>query len=181
MSQAELLRLIVTVLHDLGIRHMLVGSHASSYYGEPRSTHDIDMVIDLPAEKIAPLISRFDPTRYYLSESALREGRMANLIDTFTGDKVDLFFAGDSATAKAELSRSKPGEIFDVDIKLISPEALILSKGLWSRDIGGSQRQDEDVRLVLRNQKDKLDWNYLEARIRNHDLVDWFERLRQTP
>ena len=47
MSQAELLGLLISVLGDLGISHMLVGSHASSFYGEARSTHDVDLVIDL--------------------------------------------------------------------------------------------------------------------------------------
>lgn len=82
MSQAELLRLVVAVLEDLGIAHMLVGSHASSFYGEARSTHDVDLVIDLDPAKINELVARFDPERYYISETALREGRMAKLIDT---------------------------------------------------------------------------------------------------
>ena len=47
MSQAELLGLLVSVLGDLGIAHMLVGSQASSFYGEARSTHDVDLVIDI--------------------------------------------------------------------------------------------------------------------------------------
>ncbi len=46
MSQAEVLALVVSVLEVLGIDHMLVGSHASSFYGEARSTYDVDFVID---------------------------------------------------------------------------------------------------------------------------------------
>jgi len=94
MSQAELLALIVSVLNDLKIEHMLVGSHASSFYGEARSTHDVDLVIDLDPVKIPALIASFPHDRYYLSEASLREGRMANLIDTQTGDKVDCFVLG---------------------------------------------------------------------------------------
>lgn len=67
MSQAELLSLIVAALNDLQIAHMLVGSHASSFYGEARSTHDIDLVIDLDPIKIPALVSRFDPDRYDFS------------------------------------------------------------------------------------------------------------------
>ena len=100
MSQAELLELVLGVLNRLGIESMLVGSYASSFYGEARSTHDIDLVIDLPAEKIDSLVESFDPNRYYLSAQALREGRMANLIDTLAGDKVDLFLLSDQQDAR---------------------------------------------------------------------------------
>ncbi len=76
MSQVELLELVMQILGQLGIESMLVGSHASSFYGEARSTHDIDMVIDLDPDKIDSLVSSFDPQRYYLSQQALREGRI---------------------------------------------------------------------------------------------------------
>ena len=82
MTQAELLRRVFDELVRLNIPAMPVGSHASSFYGEARSTHDIDIVIDLPVEKIPDLIKAFPASRYYLSEVALKEGRMAKLIDT---------------------------------------------------------------------------------------------------
>jgi len=52
MSQLELLSLVVGILREIDIQPMLVGSYASSYHGESRSTHDIDLVVDLPPEKI---------------------------------------------------------------------------------------------------------------------------------
>lgn len=47
MSQQELLKFVVSKLHELSVEFMLSGSHASSLQGEYRSTHDIDFVIDL--------------------------------------------------------------------------------------------------------------------------------------
>ena len=47
MSQAELLTRVVTVLQRQGVAHMLTGSHASGCYGDPRMTHDIDLVVDM--------------------------------------------------------------------------------------------------------------------------------------
>ena len=41
MTQAELLRYLVESLDSLGIDYMIVGSHASIYYGEPRFTQDV--------------------------------------------------------------------------------------------------------------------------------------------
>ena len=65
MSQAELLALVIENLNELQIPHMLVGSFASSFYGEARSTHDIDVVIDLAPTKIRSisLLSQGDRLR----------------------------------------------------------------------------------------------------------------------
>ena len=44
MEQIELLRRVVGILEGLRIRYILFGSMASSAYGEPRMTRDIDIV-----------------------------------------------------------------------------------------------------------------------------------------
>ncbi len=46
MSQQALLKKVIQVLDRAGIKYMITGSIVSSLQGEPRSTHDIDMVID---------------------------------------------------------------------------------------------------------------------------------------
>jgi len=160
MTQAELLALLVSVLDELEIPHMLVGSHASSFYGEARSTHDVDLVIDLDPEKIATLVGRFDPERYYFSEIALHEGRMANLIDTTTGDKVDCFLLGSDPVDRLFFSRRRQETVMGIRISLASPEDTILSKLRWSNQSGGSSQQHRDVREVFRYQSDKLDVEY---------------------
>lgn len=45
MSQQELLKKVIKVLEDARIQYMITGSVVSSLQGEPRSTHDIDMVV----------------------------------------------------------------------------------------------------------------------------------------
>ena len=161
MSQAELLRLLVSVLGDLGIEHMLVGSHASSFYGEARSTHDVDLVIDLEPTKIAALVERVDPARYYFSETALREGRMANLIDTLTGDKVDCFILGSDPVDRLSFSRRRSQTIMGIVVALASPEDTILAKLRWSEMRDGSSQQQRDVREIFRHQRGSLDVTYL--------------------
>ena len=161
MSQAELLGLLVSVLGDLGISHMLVGSHASSFYGEARSTHDVDLVIDLDPTKISALVGRFDPVRYYFSETALREGRMANLIDTLTGDKVDCFILSSDPIDRLSFSRRRSETIMGIELALASPEDTILAKLRWSEMSGGSSQQQHDVREIFRHQRESLDIAYL--------------------
>jgi hypothetical protein len=75
---------------------MITGSMASSLQGEPRATHDIDVVvaIDAPAETVlAALRAAFPEPDFYLDPGAVRDAivskGMFNVIDTREGDKID--------------------------------------------------------------------------------------------
>jgi hypothetical protein len=92
MSQQELLKHVVQTLARLEIEYMVTGSIASSLQGEPRSTHDIDIVVDLPPSKGSALAASFPPPGYHLDEEAVATAvaakGMANLIEPSSGDKV---------------------------------------------------------------------------------------------
>lgn len=61
MTQAELLRYLVDVFEGLGVEYMIGGSQASMYYGEPRLTRDVDVVVGLPLEDLPGFLGRFPP------------------------------------------------------------------------------------------------------------------------
>lgn len=177
MSQVELLKLVVEILGSLSIDYMLVGSHASSFYGEARSTHDIDMVIDLNPETIPLLIAQFDSQRYYLSEIALREGRMANLIDLETGDKVDLFLLTSEPLAREQFARRRSSNILGIDLMVASVEDTIISKLKWSAESGGSQQQLSDVREMIRLRKQQLDIAYIRRQLAQLGLTQAWQEI----
>ncbi len=165
MSQVELLAFLADILRQLEVEWMLVGSHASSYFGEARSTHDIDVVVDLPEQKVSKLMDIVPEDRYYLSEVAIREGRMANLIDTKTGDKVDMFFVGENVRSEQQLSRRVQAEILGVSVFVASIEDTIVSKLDWYQQTGGSERQVSDIRGIIRNQRTRIDLEQLVRRV----------------
>ncbi len=70
MTQDELLRHVVSVLEELKLRYFVTGSIASIYYGEPRLTNDIDIVVDLPEHSIPELCAAFPAAEFYLSDEA---------------------------------------------------------------------------------------------------------------
>ena len=162
MSQAELLSLVISIFAELGIEHMLVGSHASSFWGEARSTHDVDLVVKIDHDAIPKLVRKFDHHRYYLSEIAFREGRMSNIIDTFSCDKVDCFIFDNNPYDQLAFSRRLSKTIIDVNVDVASAEDTILSKLRWSNMVGGSAQQLTDAREILRVQGDALDAPYLQ-------------------
>lgn len=59
MSQQELLVKVTQVLNELGIDYMITGSMASNMQGEPRLTHDIDIVTITIPEKAIPELMKF--------------------------------------------------------------------------------------------------------------------------
>lgn len=61
MPDPDLLTLFVRPLEELGIRYMVSGSVASTLFGEPRMTHDVDLVAFLDEDAIAALGPVFAP------------------------------------------------------------------------------------------------------------------------
>ncbi len=49
------------------------GSFASSYHGDPRTTHDIGLVVDPTREALLAFVRSLDPSVRYVSEEAARE------------------------------------------------------------------------------------------------------------
>ena len=92
MTPLDTLRFVVQVLDSHGIEYMVTGSVASSLQGEPRATHDLDVVVAVRAEDAPVLVSHFKRPQFYLDEHAILEaietGGMFNAINLEEGDKV---------------------------------------------------------------------------------------------
>jgi len=59
MPQPELLEKVITVLNNSNVDYMITGSIVSSLQGEPRSTHDVDIVINIQTDAIQNLINQW--------------------------------------------------------------------------------------------------------------------------
>ncbi|MCC7263412.1 MAG: hypothetical protein IT369_12920 [Candidatus Latescibacteria bacterium] len=165
MSQQELLSKVIETLDQSGIDHMITGSVASSLQGEPRSTHDVDVVIAIQEADIEHLMRVFLPPRYYLDAEAIREAishrSMFNLIDVVEGDKVDFWLLTNQPFDQSRFARKYVEEVMGMRLKVSSPEDTILAKLLWAVKSGGSEKQFTDALRVFEVQHDTLDLNYL--------------------
>ncbi len=56
MTEQELLVDCLRRLNGLDLTYYLTGSMASNYWGIPRTTHDLDFVIQLPPSAVADLV-----------------------------------------------------------------------------------------------------------------------------
>ena len=183
MSQQELLKAVVVVLDAAGIDYMLTGSLVSSLQGDPRSTHDIDLVVAISsADGAASIAAAFPPPRFYLDEAAARtaiaRGDMFNLLDADTGDKVDFWLLTSDAFDQSRFRRKVVVNLGGVRINVSRPEDTVLMKLKWSRDSGGSEKQFQDARSVYELQYPELDQAYLDQWAPLLDVSALLARLR---
>jgi hypothetical protein len=165
MSQPELLKKVVEVLNRLQIDYMITGSMASSLQGEPRASHDIDLVVDLRPSHIKPLLLAFQSPDFYLEEIAILEAlehkSMFNLLHTTEGDKVDFWILTDEPFDKSRFARKYAEKSFQTSLNVSSPEDTILAKLRWAKKSGGSEKQFIDALRIYEVQYPHLDQDYL--------------------
>lgn len=162
---------------------MVTGSFASSMLGMPRTTRDLDVVVDPSEEQLRDLIAAFDPGAWYIDPAVVREafGRrsMFNLIHLDSGWKVDVMIRKDRPWSREEFARRTPIMVGSVPVMFLRAEDSILSKLEWVRQ-GGSLRQLEDAGGVLDVQGDAIDFAYLEFWARELDVLDLLEQIRKS-
>lgn len=61
---------VLGALAQTDIPHMVTGSLAASFYGEPRSTQDVDLVVEVPATRLDPLCAAFLELGFHVSPEA---------------------------------------------------------------------------------------------------------------
>lgn len=163
MSQPDFLAQVLSRLEVAHIPYMVVGSLGSTHYGEPRSTNDVDIVIDPSGEALTQFLASFGSEFYVSTEAALdafQRRSMFNIIDLKMSWKADLIFRKDSAFDREEFNRRRQANMYGQPVWLLSPEDSILSKLAWAK-LGASERQVRDARGVAAMLWASLDQNYL--------------------
>ncbi len=163
-EQSDFLKRLTAKLAEEGIPFMVVGSVAASYHGHPRSTLDIDVVVDAD-EKTLCHFARSLGEGYYVSEEAIREAvnsRTAfNIIDEASGYKANLIVRKERPFSRTEFGRRMRIGTLETTLEIATPEDVILSKLEWSK-LGASERHWTDALQVVRTQGRNLDLAYLE-------------------
>lgn len=183
MLQPKLLIKILDLLHTYKIDYMLTGSLVSSIQGEPRATHDVDILINITPDAIPALVEAFPPPVYYLSRSAVEEAirykSMFNLLDTTEGDKADFWILTDEPFDQSRFARKQEEKILGLSIKLSTPEDTILMKLRWAKLAGGSEKQFIDAMRVYEVQYRYLDVGYMEAWSQTLQIQELWKKLKQ--
>ena len=178
---------LARVFDDLAIRYVVGGSFASSLYGIPRATQDVDLVAEIGLPHVEALTNALGDEFYIdagMIRDAIRRRASFNVIHLATMFKADVFIPRGDAWSHEELSRARC-EQFDppdgrVTIRFASAEDTLLHKLVWYR-LGdyASDRQWGDVLGVLKVQSGSLDREYLEHWARLLNISDLLGRAQQ--
>jgi hypothetical protein len=182
MSQSELLKKVVAALEASNTPYMLTGSYASSLQGEPRLTHDIDLVVAITPTAARFLLSEFPSPDYYLDKNAIAEAierkSQFNLLDIRNGDKVDFWMLSDEPFDQSRFTRRYVEEFEGQRLYVSRPEDTILMKLRWAEMSGGSEKQFCDARSIYELQQSSLDIPYLERWARSLGISKLWERIK---
>ena len=148
------------------IPYALVGSVASSVYGEPRATNDVDLVIQIHADQAHRLIEAFPQDHFYLppeevllAELGRGHGAHLNVIAMDSMIKADLYPL--PADQRAWFARRSTVALAGRNIWVAAPEVVILHKLLFFRE-GGGEKHLRDIGGMLATLGPKLDRRWLD-------------------
>ena len=179
MNERELLVDCLRRLNATDVTYYLTGSMASNYWGIPRTTHDLDFVVQLPTSAVPQILQAFSED-FYLEEAAVRAAfwppHQFNAIDTRSALKVDFWLPKPEAFDREMLRRRAQVTLFGEPAWIATAEDVILHKLIWNR-ISPSERQLSDAAGVVAVQAGALDENYLKRWAQELNVTNAMDRL----
>jgi hypothetical protein len=168
MNPAEAFDLVRTALEQAAVRYAVGGSWASTAFGEPRLTNDVDILADFTPENLDRFLAALPKSLYADSDearSSLRLGRAFNVICMPAPFKFDLFPARAFPLGLQELDRAiflPQSGLSEAAIPFVTPEDILLAKLYWFREGGEvSELQWRDIQGIVRARGEFLDRDYL--------------------
>ncbi len=175
MPVPSLFQPFIEPLERLDLPYCITGSVASSVYGEPRLTADIDIVLLLQEANIQEFVAAFPDDRYYVppldlvSEQIQHSARgMFNIIHHTTQFKADFYLAADDPLQNWAIENRRRIDLGGEGIWVAPPEYVIVRKLEFFRE-GGSDKHLRDIRFILAATPVQHEFVEREVSLRNLD------------
>jgi hypothetical protein len=171
----DLISPFITRLDRLGLPYMVTGSTAGILYGEPRMTHDVDIVVAISAKDVDAFVAAFPIEDFYCPPEdvlavEVRRGHRGhcNLIHHESGFKADIYIAFDELHRWA-LAHRKTVELDGLALSIAPAEYVIVRKLEYFRE-GGSEKHLRDIRAMLDVSGTTIDHAQLATFVRERGL-----------
>jgi hypothetical protein len=179
VQQRNLFEPFIRRLDALGLPYIITGSTAGTLYGEPRLTHDIDLVVALTIRDVHRFVEAFPLEDFYCPpedvlaiEVRRRQRGHCNVIHHQTGFKADIYVAFDELHRWALANRRRLA-IDDLTLSVAPVEYVILRKLEYFRE-GHSEKHVRDIRGMLDASDAEIDTAFLAEKIAQLGLVaEW--------
>jgi hypothetical protein len=165
MAPFDLLGYVTGIAQSQGLQYFITGSTATIFYGEPRYTLDIDMVLAINASQVQEFCRQFPGPDFYVSESAAHEAinrhSQFNIIHIPSGLKVDVIVPEPSLFNRTRFKRTRTLQTpTGAKATFASPEDVIIKKMEYYK-LGGSEKHIRDIASVVKLNPNKIDIAYI--------------------
>ena len=184
MEQSELLQFLTRALERLRLPYLITGSTVTIFYGEPRFTNDIDVVVQLPANALREFCREFPADEFYVSEDAaadaVKDHSQFNIIHPGSGLKIDVMVPVMSEFDRSRFQRARRVQAgSDWSALFATPEDAIIKKMEYFRE-GRSDKHLRDIAGVLKTSGALLDLQYIDRWATKLDLRDIWQAIQAT-
>ena len=184
MPGLNLFMVFLEPLNRSNYQYMVTGSIASIIYGEPRLTHDVDLILDLPSKDVSKFISLYPLDKFYCPPEDIIKNEIAretrghfNIIHHESGFKADIYPIGEDKLHKWAMARRHKVNVENSDIWLAPPEYVIIRKLEYYRE-GQSPKHLRDIKRILEYSADLIDDSVLKEKISEHNLLLQWRKLQ---
>lgn len=172
------------LLENHDIPCMVVGSVASTLWGEPRSTLDIDLVVAARVDDAERIAAIFCEPRYYappvevIRREISRGGSGTfNLIDNATGLKADIYPGASDPLNAWGMARRVPVDT-DAGTIFVAPVSCVITGKLRYYATSRQEKHLRDIRGMLRLNMAQVDRSHIDEVARRHGVEDaWADCL----
>jgi hypothetical protein len=186
LGYADFVHLVIEALQAAGIEYLIGGAVAAWAWGEPRSTMDVDVVVDIPFEAIPALSrelgKRDMPVPVDIILDTLTETRLdlpISAIHLPSGFKADLY----PLRPQDELRRLALQRRVSVDfgpplgmVYVHSPEDLVLYK-IWYFSLSQQTKHVRDITAILKSLGNEIDFKYIDTWVARLGLSSTWQAL----
>ena len=187
MPAPDLALLFVRPLNQLGVRYMVSGSFAAMLYGEPRLTHDVDIILHLRPADVPRLAPAFPAPDFYLPPAEVITLEMSraqrghfNVIHLDTGFKADFYLCGRDALHLWALEQTRAMTYQDEPVRVAPPEYVIVRKLEYFRE-GGSEKHLRDIQTMLAVSGERLTLAWVQEWVQRLGLEHQWQQCQASP
>ena len=183
MPPPEPFRIFTRKLEELGLRYMVSGSVAAIYYGEPRLTNDVDIILLMTSADIPRLAEAFPATDFYCPPQEVITAELSrdrhghfNLIHHETGFKADVYLVGSDELHIWALGRTETVDLDGDRVRFAPPEYVMVRKLQFFRE-GKSEKHLRDISRMLVSLEPEWSRKTLLDLIAQHGLAAEWEQV----
>jgi hypothetical protein len=184
MQEPDLFLIFIKPLNNLKLQYMVTGAAAAIVYGEPRFTHDLDVVLELCLKDLESFIKMFPLESFYCppdeilrQEVALPQKGHFNLIHHETGFKADIYLYGKDPLHHWAMALRRSIDFKGEKLWVAPPEYVIVRKLQYYQE-GGSEKHLTDIIAMLEISKESIDMTLLEKKISENKLNEVWKNLK---